>query len=228
MRKKEKKIVFAFASTAVAMKMEKTMKEAGAPGRIIPVPKEITAGCGLAYIAQPEEKEQLEALMKEHEETLKNIARYEDILANYDSMAEVIVTELDAMKKEYGRKRRTQIENAEEAVFEEKQIEVIRIGLHSETTLQQNCLAGPFHPAFGELCYSRLWLQKAAKALKDQWPDGACVEISVSPKDLSKAIGQKKENLCRLAQMGYPAKVIPDPELPKGAPFRVKEVKPCI
>ena len=112
--------------------------------------------------------------------------------------------------------------------FEEKQIEVICVGLHSETTLQQNCLAGPFHPAFGELCYSRLWLQKAAKALKDQWPEGASVEISVSPKDLSKAIGQKKENLCRLAQMGYPAKVIPDPELPKGNAFRLKEVKPCI
>ena len=45
------------------------MKEAGAPGRIIPVPKEITAGCGLAYIAQPEEKEQLEVIMKEHDIT---------------------------------------------------------------------------------------------------------------------------------------------------------------
>ncbi len=69
MRKKQKKIVFAFASTAIAMKMEKTMKEAGAPGRLIPVPKEITAGCGLAYIAEPEEKEQLEAIMKENDIT---------------------------------------------------------------------------------------------------------------------------------------------------------------
>lgn len=67
MRQKQKKIVFAFASTAIAMKMEKTMKEAKAPGRLIPVPKEITAGCGLAYIAEPEEKEQLEAIMKEND-----------------------------------------------------------------------------------------------------------------------------------------------------------------
>ena len=50
-------------------------------------------------------------------------ARYEDILNNYDSMAGVIMEELDHYKKEYGRKRRTQIENAEEAVFEEKKIE---------------------------------------------------------------------------------------------------------
>ena len=66
---------------------------------------------------------EIEALQKEHEETLKHIARYEDILNNYDSMAQVIMDELDAFRKEYGRKRRTAIENAEEAVFEEKKIE---------------------------------------------------------------------------------------------------------
>ena len=66
---------------------------------------------------------EIEALMKEHEQTLVNIERYEDILNNYDSMADVIISELDGFKKEYGRKRRTRIENAEEAVFEEKKIE---------------------------------------------------------------------------------------------------------
>lgn len=66
---------------------------------------------------------EIEALQKEHEETLKNIARYDDILNNYDSMSDVIIKELDAVKKEYGRKRRTAIINAEEAVFEEKKIE---------------------------------------------------------------------------------------------------------
>lgn len=66
---------------------------------------------------------EIEALQREHEETLKNIARYEDILNNYDSMAGVIMEELDSFKTEYGRKRRTAIENAEEAVFEEKKIE---------------------------------------------------------------------------------------------------------
>lgn len=66
---------------------------------------------------------EIEALQKEHETTLKNIARYEDILNNYDSMANVIIEEMEAYKKEFGRKRRTAIENAEEAVFEEKKIE---------------------------------------------------------------------------------------------------------
>ena len=66
---------------------------------------------------------EIEALIAEHEQTLKNIARYEDILNNYDSMAGVIMEELDTFKKEYARKRRTVVENAEEAVFEEKKIE---------------------------------------------------------------------------------------------------------
>ena len=66
---------------------------------------------------------EIEALRAEHEQTLKNIDRYEDILNNYDSMAGVIMEELDSYKKEYGRKRRTVIENAEEAVFEENKIE---------------------------------------------------------------------------------------------------------
>ncbi|CUX42524.1 DNA gyrase/topoisomerase IV subunit A [Clostridium sp. C105KSO13] len=66
---------------------------------------------------------EIEALQKEHEETIKNIARYEDILNNYDSMANLIMDELDAYKKEYGRKRRTIVENAREVIFEEKKIE---------------------------------------------------------------------------------------------------------
>ena len=52
---------------------------------------------------------------------MKNIASYEDILNNYDSMCEVIIEELDGIKKEYSTKRRTVIENTEEAVYEEKE-----------------------------------------------------------------------------------------------------------
>ena len=66
---------------------------------------------------------EIEALMKEHEETLKNIARYEDILNHYDSMAEVIIEDLEHFKKEYARKRRTVVENGQEAFYEEKKVE---------------------------------------------------------------------------------------------------------
>ena len=70
---------------------------------------------------------EIEALINEHEETMANIYRYEDILERRDSMAQVIINELDQYKKEYGRKRRTAIENAEEAVYKEKEIEETQI-----------------------------------------------------------------------------------------------------
>ena len=65
---------------------------------------------------------ELEALINDHEETMANIYRYEDILERRDSMAQVIINELDGYKKEFGRKRRTVIENAVEAVYREKEI----------------------------------------------------------------------------------------------------------
>ncbi|WP_276947803.1 DNA gyrase/topoisomerase IV subunit A [Acetatifactor muris] len=66
---------------------------------------------------------EIEALIKEHDDTMANIYRYEDILERRDSMAQVIVNELDSYKKAYARKRRTVIENAREAVYKEKEIE---------------------------------------------------------------------------------------------------------
>ena len=66
---------------------------------------------------------EIEALMKEHEETLKNIEKYEDILNNYDSMTNVIIDELEGYKKAYARERRTVIENGKEAIYEENRVE---------------------------------------------------------------------------------------------------------
>ena len=70
---------------------------------------------------------EIEALEKEHETTLKNIASYEDILGNYRSMAKVVIKDLDAIKKEYAVPRKTSIENAAETVFEEKAIEEMEV-----------------------------------------------------------------------------------------------------
>ena len=70
---------------------------------------------------------EIEALINEHEDTMANIYRYEDILARRDSMAQVIMNELDEIKEKYKRKRRTQITNAEEAVYIEKKVEEMDI-----------------------------------------------------------------------------------------------------
>lgn len=70
---------------------------------------------------------EIEALMKEHDATMKNIARYSEILNNYDEMAKVIIEELDKFKKSYAVPRKTVIENAAEAVFVEKKIEEMTV-----------------------------------------------------------------------------------------------------
>ena len=66
---------------------------------------------------------EIEALKKEHEETLRKIDRYEDILNNYSSMTAVILEDLEQIKKEYAKPRRTAVENAKEIVFEEAKVE---------------------------------------------------------------------------------------------------------
>ena len=70
---------------------------------------------------------ELEALINEHEDTLANIYRYEDILDRRDSMAQVIMNELDDIRREYGKPRKTVIENVAEAVYVEKKIEEMDI-----------------------------------------------------------------------------------------------------
>ena len=66
---------------------------------------------------------ELEALVKEHEQTVANIYKYEDILENHDSMAMVIQSDLNRIKKEFKADRKTVIDNRETAVYEEKPVE---------------------------------------------------------------------------------------------------------
>ncbi|HIY55200.1 MAG TPA: DUF3343 domain-containing protein [Candidatus Dorea merdavium] len=65
MRKKELKLVVTFHTTADAMAMEKACKESGTPGRVIPVPRAISAGCGLAWCADLSAREEITAMMQE-------------------------------------------------------------------------------------------------------------------------------------------------------------------
>ncbi len=66
---------------------------------------------------------EIEALIKEHEETIARIAEYTDILANRSSMAKVIIKQIKSFRKEYSRERRTVIDNLKEAVIVKKAIE---------------------------------------------------------------------------------------------------------
>ena len=64
MKKKELKLVVTFHTTADAMAMEKACKEQEVPGRIIPGPRAISAGCGLSWCAELSDREQIMAMMK--------------------------------------------------------------------------------------------------------------------------------------------------------------------
>ena len=66
---------------------------------------------------------EIEALIKEHEETIARIAEYTDILANRSSMAKVIIKQIKSFRKEYLHERRTVIDNLKEAVIVKKAIE---------------------------------------------------------------------------------------------------------
>ena len=64
MRKKELKLVVTFHTTADAMAMEKVCKENNVPGRIIPVPRAISAGCGFSWCAELSDREQIAEMMR--------------------------------------------------------------------------------------------------------------------------------------------------------------------
>ena len=65
---------------------------------------------------------EVQALIKQHEETLARIAEYQRLLSDYDAMSDDIIGELLSIKKEYARPRRTVIENADEIILEEKKV----------------------------------------------------------------------------------------------------------
>lgn len=61
---KQDRLVITFYTTTDAMAMEHLCQAQQAPGRMIPVPRSISAGCGLAWSAPPEDEKELRALME--------------------------------------------------------------------------------------------------------------------------------------------------------------------
>ncbi|MGL5676006.1 MAG: DUF3343 domain-containing protein [Cellulosilyticaceae bacterium] len=66
MRPKVMQCVVTFQTTTQAMAFEEVAKEAGFSGRLIPLPRVIGAGCGLAWREDPTKKEAIEELIAEH------------------------------------------------------------------------------------------------------------------------------------------------------------------
>jgi histone acetyltransferase (RNA polymerase elongator complex component) len=107
--------------------------------------------------------------------------------------------------------------------FEERNITVIRLGLHDSPELKRDMLSGPWHPAFRELCESRRFLNKITAYLENNHISKGNIEITVNPKCVSAVTGQKKHNLNILSEFGYNAKIIQDKNI-IGNNFAIKEM----
>lgn len=66
MREKELKLIVTFHTTAEAIAMESACKAEAVPGRLIPVPRQISSGCGLSWSMPVEWKEELDSFMSSH------------------------------------------------------------------------------------------------------------------------------------------------------------------
>jgi histone acetyltransferase (RNA polymerase elongator complex component) len=84
-------------------------------------------------------------------------------------------------------------------IFSSRNIRVIRMGLQASQDLDDGAtvVAGPYHPAFGHLVYSALFLEKACRAIarRGDHPLTDRVSITVHPRDISRMKGLKNANI---------------------------------
>ncbi len=87
--------------------------------------------------------------------------------------------------------------------FYDNHINVIRLGLHSGGNVEEGYIAGPYHPAFGEMCQSAVYLENAVEQLKPFDTDNKSFTLFVNPSEISKMTGHKGSNKEKLRSMGY-------------------------
>jgi len=103
-------------------------------------------------------------------------------------------------------------------LFYAANIPVIRYGLPPSPQLAREILAGPYHPALGEMAAQRLWLLELRRRLK-ALATGQNLTIFISPRDLSQLSGQRRGNLLRLEQLGlhHRLHIVTESWRPKGS-----------
>ncbi len=101
-------------------------------------------------------------------------------------------------------------------------VTVIRMGLQPSPSLEESIVAGPYHPSFGELVRSRIWLQRFLHSLQGVEKEKK-IMITVSHRDISAAIGVNKENRKRLDALGFAGRyaITADPAVKKGSFYAV-------
>ena len=101
--------------------------------------------------------------------------------------------------------------------FSRRNIQVIRMGLQATDDLEKGStiLAGPYHPSFGHLVYSEIFLDMAMSAIKSAHPKGDRVGLHVHPRSVSKMRGLKNRNIKKLRGKFHPQsiEIVPDDSL---------------
>ena len=102
-------------------------------------------------------------------------------------------------------------------LFRENDIKVIRMGLQASEDIEKGSeiLAGPYHPAFGHLVFSRIFLDMATSILESEVSVRDEVCIKVHPRSISKMRGLKNRNI-EMLKIKYDIKsikIIPEPSL---------------
>lgn len=100
-------------------------------------------------------------------------------------------------------------------LFYKAGIPVIRLGLHSGGNVEEGYVAGAYHPAFRELCESKIYLSLLLKELERQNITGGEITVAVAEKNLSQFLGQKKSNISSLSSLGFVTAVKTSNELSK-------------
>ncbi len=97
-------------------------------------------------------------------------------------------------------------------LFESAGVRVIRMGLHPGRELEERMVAGPYHQAFRQLVESRMFLRRLLAELSEPGE----YRVMVNPRDISTALGQGKENLRRLSEMGCSVTFVQDESVERG------------
>lgn len=97
-------------------------------------------------------------------------------------------------------------------MFEDNNINIIRLGLHYSDSLIKNSIGNNYHPAFKELCENRIFYNKFYRMAQES--DGFNT-VFINQRSLSKFLGQKKSNLSAFEKLGYKFDIKFDNTLPK-------------
>ena len=156
----------------------------------------------------------------------RGVRRVVELQPDFARLYPVLVVQGSGLAKLYGQKKYQPLSLARAValsasccdILQAAGIEVVRCGLQPSRELEDNLIAGPYHPAFGSLVRSRVWYRELRKQCS-RLQKAQSLTVQVSHRQVTDVVGHKKENLKRLHQKGYRGRltISGKRELPRGS-----------